>query len=460
MRQLPWASSASRLAQLLMCIVGIAASGPMVQAQGGSEPGRAMAFSPNESSVENSLSTDTVPAISDVPPYQLVSCLACGQSASSCRCGVAHGGHAGHGGVLGHGGNSGLQFTNLYWCSPYGEVYEDYCDKNMCRDCGTSSPPTWYASVEMMALLRDQKDDLVMQTLGPGEIVALDTGDVDAEFDAGLRLTFGVSLNDLYRLEGTYLGAYEWDQSAATRDLSPNSQGGTGNLFSPFSNFGRPVAFIGADFNNFASIEMESKWDSVELNVRRRLIVPRYTWAPQRYCCVANSFSVGLRYMQLDERFGYVSSSSLPAGGSVIRSNTGTQNDLFGVQIGLQSQFLKRGQGWVDFEIKGGIYQNQASLSSTYRNTNGSGALLAQAQGTDSRDRTAFMGEISLMYNHNITSRLVCRVGYNAYWLSGVALASQNLETNIDLLSLGPPQLNDDGDVVYHGPSIGLVYAY
>jgi hypothetical protein len=164
--------------------------------------------------------------------------------------------------------------------------------------------------------------------------------------------------------------------------------------------------------------------------------------------------------MNLDEQFGYLTNSSLPAGGSVNRALIDTQNEMIGVQIGLMSQFLIRGQGWVDFDVKGGIYHNEASVQSAYSNTDSAGATLAEFIGTDSRDRTTFVGELSLTYSHQFTRRISCRVGYNAFWLTGVALATENLGTNVDLLALGPTQLDHSGDLVLHGPTLGLTYAY
>ncbi|MCA9152044.1 MAG: BBP7 family outer membrane beta-barrel protein, partial [Planctomycetales bacterium] len=352
------------------------------------------------------------------------------------------------------------RFTNLYWCSPFGETYKDPCDFNTCSDCNFSEAPLWYASVEAVALARDQKDDLAFATLGAGGPVVLDTGDIKTEFDAGMRLLMGVTLTDVFRLEGSYLGSFEWSGRAAVRNGDDNGQGGFGNLFAPFSNFGTPVGFLGTDFNDFASIDLASSFHSGEINLRRRLIIPRNAWPKEQVPCYAASFLMGLRYLKLDEHFGYLSNSTVPAGGSVNLANIDTSNEMFGAQIGLLSQFLLKGQGWIDFDVKGGIYQNQASMRSAYSNTDLGGGPVAAFTGTDARDRTAFLGELSLTYNRQLTTHMSCRLGYNAFWLTGVALASQNLNTDLNLLALGPAQLDHSGDLVMHGPSFGLTFAY
>ena len=52
------------------------------------------------------------------------------------------------------------------------------------------------------------------------------------------------------------LDLLQWDETRTRLDSTPNSQGTTGNLFSPFSNFGDP-AVVGFDFNDLASIRLQ-----------------------------------------------------------------------------------------------------------------------------------------------------------------------------------------------------------
>jgi hypothetical protein len=41
-------------------------------------------------------------------------------------------------------------------------------------------------------------------------------------------------------------------------------------------------------------------------------------------------------------------------------------------------------------------------------------------------------------------------------WLDGLALASENFESNTAILTNGPAQVINDGGLVYHGPFVGL----
>src|SRR5690606_2777339 len=182
----------------------------------------------------------------------------------------------------------------------------------------------------------------------------------------------------------------------------------------------------------------------------------------QSHTCVANSFLLGLRYLEVDEEFGYVTQSGIPAGvGAVNRAFIDTTNEMIGVQIGMLSQFTTYWEnGWIDFEIKGGIYHNEATMRSAYEAADGANAPIGSFVGSDDHDRTSFLGEISLSYTHQFTRNLSVRLGYNAFWLTGVALASENLSNDIEILSLGPAHIDHSGDVVYHGPTLGVILAY
>jgi hypothetical protein len=57
-----------------------------------------------------------------------------------------------------------------------------------------------------------------------------------------------------------------------------------------------------------------------------------------------------------------------------------------------------------------------------------------------------------------MTPNLVFNLGYQATFVQGVAIAYENLQTDNTLLRTGPGVLNDSGNLVYHGPVIGLMW--
>lgn len=177
-----------------------------------------------------------------------------------------------------------------------------------------------------------------------------------------------------------------------------------------------------------------------------------------------NSFLLGVRYMDLSEQFGYRTRSDLGAGftadGSINNVNIATDNEMIGVQVGWTLQLLMYKRRWFDVEMKGGIFQNSISLNTRYVNSWADGTNEMSYSGNDSKDRTAYLNELSVVYNHQVTPRVTFRAGYNALWVWQVALANQNLGDRIYRLQQTTPPMRHDGAVVYHGPNVGLVWAW
>ncbi len=132
---------------------------------------------------------------------------------------------------------------------------------------------------------------------------------------------------------------------------------------------------------------------------------------------------------------------------------------MIGLQIGVLSQFLVQPRCWIDFEVKGGVYQNRMSLSRTFTVTE-IGGQTALTQGNDERDRTSFVGDLSLQFNYQVASAWTFYAGYNAMWVTGVALGANNFVTDTGLLAVGPTLIDHGGRVVYHGPNLGLVFSW
>ncbi len=339
--------------------------------------------------------------------------------------------------------------TNLYWHDPLLGSWE------ACRIWAPATngcPPIWYSKVDMMALFRDAKGKYAFATLGADGPVALGTGDFRSEFSAGVCALVGKSLGEWYRVEFSYFGSYDWDDTIAVRNLDANDQGGFGNLYSPLSNFGNPTGVVGLDYNDFVSARFSSRLHNGELNLRRRVLM-----RPGDY---EASFLIGGRYMQIGEQFDYLSESTTP--GPAISSNQlalDTSNEMIGVQIGLLSQFLVQARCWIDFEMKGGIFQNRAKLNRTFVVNDGAGEVNANT-GDDQIDRTSFVGDLSLQFNYQFAPAWTFYAGYNAIWVTGLALGADNFETDPNMLLTGPTLINHSGQAVYHGPNIGLVLSY
>ena len=74
----------------------------------------------------------------------------------------------------------------------------------------------------------------------------------------------------------------------------------------------------------------------------------------------------------------------------------------------------------------------------------------------------AFLGEAGLHCDYQVTNGLSLKVGYQAVWIDGVALAPGQIQETYTTLpdtvcSLG---VNTSSSVLYHGGTVGLKYVF
>jgi hypothetical protein len=305
----------------------------------------------------------------------------------------------------------------------------------------------WYASAELAPLVYDVDDDIDFATLGPlGEDV-VSTDDLHTKYQEGARVIVGYALDNYWRVEGQLVGRHEWEHSDSYADADPNTEGGTGNLFSPFSGFGNPP-ILGLDFNELAQITLRSEYSSMELNVRHR--------GPLRCGPLEISLLFGLRHAQIDESFNYLTVANVPAPlGAVNDVQVETENRLLGFQLGALVEHHISDTWQVNFEGKAALCRNEARQATVYTNTDSTGAVTV-FPGEVAEDVTAGIAELSVVMHYHITPRIALLMGYQLLWVRGLALGADNFQEDIDILTLGPPLLEHEGEVVYHGPTLGL----
>ncbi len=340
---------------------------------------------------------------------------------------------------------------------------------------------SWYFMAEAMALTRDAsrdrtfaaRIDQVLPEVGEDEeglilfrTDVLGTHDLDFDFRAGGRALVGRNLSEAFAVEVSYFGVNTYSESAFVRDSTEFDiydeddllvATVPGSLFSPFSEFGEwPIN--GLDYNNLVSIEYKSSLDNLEWNLRRSVPMPEGR--------LTASALVGGRYMDIGERFRYVSQSYMSQTGTVGPARdtavndiaTRTSNEMLGVQIGALVEFQVEPYCWFDFEIKGAVFDNRIRQTTDYVNVDT--GVASAFSGTRSGNTTAFMGDLDLVFVYRVSPAFTFRLGYQAVWIDGLALASENMARNVDVLTLGPPMLVDDGKVVYHGPHLGGILAW
>ena len=298
----------------------------------------------------------------------------------------------------------------LFWHNPF-------CLDPHCR-YHPVPPPLLYASVEFLPLYRDQNGVLEKQPLVPGGTLALGSEDLDSEFEGGGRFLIGCSIGDCYRLEAVWVGDYNRQDTNAVQTAQ-----------------------------EMASIGFESQLNSGEVNLRRSICL--YKCNPPYGCPMTVSTMVGIRYVNHDEQMQYSAQANAISSSAMVDIT----HDMFGVQVGGLLQYLVYDDcAWIEVNAKGAILSNNMDIRSVYTVNQGN---LSTFAGTE--DRTAFLADVSLTLNYQFSPACTMRIGYNLIWLSGQALGSMNIspDPTVPLIDI-----DHSGEVIYHGPSIGLVLAY
>jgi hypothetical protein len=136
--------------------------------------------------------------------------------------------------------------------------------------------------------------------------------------------------------------------------------------------------------------------------------------------------------------------------------NASTTNNLYGLQIGVDGKILECGDFSISGLVKVGGYYNQAAEST------GVSIFKVVRPSDASTNHAAFVGETGLQCKYQVTKGLALKVGYEALWLAGVALAPGQIQetytTSPDIVSaLG---VNSSSSVFFHGATAGLEYSF
>ena len=301
-------------------------------------------------------------------------------------------------------------------------------------------PSSWYFTADFAPLTMDRLDGVALARIGPSGPVVLSTEDLQTEFAAGGKYTIGRRIFDCYRLEGTYIGFHSWEDERLVVNSATNSLGGSGNLSTYFSGFSNPIT-AGLDGANFVSASVRSNFQSGEINVRY--------WGDMPPGPLDVSLLIGVRYIRIEDQFNFVSQADRPLpAGTTLDLQSNTLNDMWGAQIGIEFACLVSSRVWFDFDLKGGIFSDRVDLSTSALN-NGASTLI-----TDTRNRTAWLGDLSLIANWQMTPYWVLRAGYQALFFNGLSLAHEQNVSPIFPNVVGV--LNDRGAAVYHGPILGI----
>lgn len=303
----------------------------------------------------------------------------------------------------------------------------------------------------------------VLSSFGVAGTPALSTSNLDMDkmrygLEAIANLQTGVGAN----LEFRYFGLNNWEVSQTASTVAS----GNPTLFSVFSLFGTSPGgatpgFDDTDRSFVHNISYNSELHNGEINFRRRWVSGWDWWQ--------GSWLGGIRYFDLDERFGFnaVGSENDTFTFDQLRYfnyDVETRNQLTGVQIG-GDLWLNILSGFrIGVEGKGGIFGNHAEVYSQAVSNSIPGATEFLQDG-----KTAYMGEFTASAVYRLSYSWSVRASYNLLYVDNVALAPENFNTRDFANALGAnkaftanrfPFLNTDGEVCYQGYTIAAEWLY
>jgi hypothetical protein len=299
------------------------------------------------------------------------------------------------------------------------------CGSNDVGCCADDGCRHHYFIAEALFWEMDESDDQAVVLDQNTLITLLSTDDAAFGNQAGGRFTFGWWTARDIAWEASYFGFDDWDGAAVVEGNNDLRLAGDIGLAAVDD-------FFGADRMQLTSA---SELHNFEINRSRRIACTNLSWL------------VGFRYLNFQEDFTI---ESTDADNSVSNYMVGTENNLYGAQLG---GIWRRHRGTVGLEVfgKAGVFANdtkQQQFIGDFGNT-----FVFRDTRADGNE-TAFVGEIGATGLVRISERWSLRGGYNLMWIDEVARAIDQLDFT-DTLTSGTV-INDSGDVFLHGANVGL----
>lgn len=133
---------------------------------------------------------------------------------------------------------------------------------------------------------------------------------------------------------------------------------------------------------------------------------------------------------------------------------TSTTNNLFGVQLGIEGKIWERDRFSLDGLLKAGLFDNIASQLT------GISLKKLVYPASAATNRLAFVGEAGVQVKYRLDRRWALKVGYEALWLAGVALAPAQINETYTASTVSALGVNCGSNVLFHGATFGLEYSF
>ena len=272
----------------------------------------------------------------------------------------------------------------------------------------------------------------------PGPPV-LDASDFHFNTATGWDLGLGVNPTNTWGVDARFFRVDGYNTSGSVTDSGAGAPPGLGVSFSnsPLGNFlVSPVT---------ALLSYRSALTSAELNAR-------FYPLGENWC-----FLAGFRYINYQDR---VNVATVSAGPFFNVIDTETDNNLFGLQSGVEGRLLRWDWFTLDASGKAGVYGNQSRAAFN----NLSNFFIGNGYTSQVEGQTSFLGETALTAGVDLTDNITLRLGYQCLWLGGIAVGTDQPSVNSALFpgGFGAPggaaatDVQTTGAAFYHGALVSL----
>ena len=320
-------------------------------------------------------------------------------------------------------------------------------------DAGNGGDP-WYLQGEFLYLRRDAPRRNLSLDLADG-FTLVDTKSLHFDFEPGFRVGVGYQCTPCWALEVTFFATADWSNHQGFAALNTPGVNGAfaGSLFSGFSQFGKFPTLFPFDGAQANFLAYSASLHDLEVNLRHQLVAN-------------NNFVLtglfGVRNVHDHERFLFTavgtadgSAAGTPATGEYA---TETNNDTFTFQAGGDLSYWFGDSFALTGMAKMGWGVNRTRERSAINGAFTAGPTPFSVSATSEHVGSSGLLEYGLFANWRLTHGAMVRVGYQAIFLTNMALAPRQL----NFLTSPAAQLNVDhnGTLFLHGPSAGLEFTW
>jgi len=313
--------------------------------------------------------------------------------------------------------NSGLQMgTGLQgFCAS--------CCEQFIQPCAVRKQTTVYATADVLYWDKASYDsNSIVRQGGAAGTVVRNGSDFEYDFEVGFRTALGVCLDCRSGLEFVFL-QNSWDSTLTNSGAGLFTVAGT------------------TDHTAATRVDLATGTDLSSYELNYWLQLSNHTKA----------FG-GIRYLNVDDDLLVTSTTA----GRRSTHAIGTDNDLYGLQFGFNSNFPVWNRLTVGGMVKTGLFYNDAAQTVTLRDVNNS--VVARQYGNRG-DEIAFLSELQVGMTWQVTNFASIRAGYQAFFVSDVASAVGQLRAESPA-TLNSANLQQDDSLFAHGAFAGINLCY